>query len=69
MGSNRENQRSNYFSAYGCYKKITEFGKELHVVFVDFEKAYGRVPRELMLYSLRRKGVPEAFKQHGTLIR
>ena len=44
MGSNQKSQLSNHCSAYGFNKKNTEFGKELHVVFVNLEKAYGRVP-------------------------
>ena len=30
-------------------------------MFVNVEKAYYRLPRVLMWYSLRRKGVPEAY--------
>ena len=31
------------------------------MVIVDLEKAHARVPREIIWYSLRRKGVPEAY--------
>ena len=42
-------------------EKHREFGNELHIVCVDREKTYDRVPMELIWYSLRRKGVPEAY--------
>ena len=42
-------------------EKYREKNKELHIVFVELEKAYDRVPRELVWWSLRKKRVQEAY--------
>ena len=40
-------------------EKCTEGQRELHCVFVDLEKTYGRVPREQLCYCMRKSGKAE----------
>ncbi|EYB97211.1 hypothetical protein Y032_0142g2301 [Ancylostoma ceylanicum] len=42
-------------------EKHREKQKPLHLAFLDMEKAFDRVPREVIWYALRWHGVPEEF--------
>ena len=42
-------------------EKYAERQRELHLVFIDLEKAYDRVPRQEVWRCMREKGVSEKY--------
>ena len=48
-----------FFMVRRMQKEYREKDKKLYLCFVDLEKAFGRIPRRVMQWVLRKKGLPE----------
>ena len=42
-------------------EEYREKDKKLYMCFVDLEKVFNRVPRRVMQWALRKKGLPETW--------
>ena len=47
-------------------EQSAEYRSDLHLVFVDFEKAFDNVDRERLWMALRRRGMPNKLVQVGS---
>ena len=50
-----------FFALRQLQEKCREKNKDLHMVFVDLEKGFDIIPRYLIWWCLRKKGVPEGY--------
>ena len=51
------------FALRQLQEKCREKNNDLHMVFVDLEMAFDRIPIDLIWWCLRKKGVPEKYVQ------
>ncbi|XP_064074433.1 uncharacterized protein LOC135193915 [Vanessa tameamea] len=49
------------FALRQLYEKYRRAYKNLHMVFIDLERAYDRVPREVLWWALKEKGLPGKY--------
>jgi ribonucleotide reductase beta subunit family protein with ferritin-like domain len=54
----REMTRKAIFSLRQLIERYKEYKKNLHMVFIDLEKAYDKIPRTVMWWALEKHKIP-----------